>query len=112
MKSFNSHRTLSGISPFELGRVIEQLNRTGFVTDEDGLCLGAALIEYWSGECTALIRGCGYDGGELMVRGQFFNEVGAIYVLYDATRHAGEEAAEELQRVAERERLAQSFPGL
>lgn len=107
MKPFNSYETLSGIVPAELTRVVDQLNRTGFVTDEDGLCLGSALIEYWSRKCTELIQDCGYDGGELAVSGKFFSAVGAIYILYDATRHTGKEAAVELERVAERERLGE-----
>ncbi|WP_256774320.1 MULTISPECIES: hypothetical protein [unclassified Stenotrophomonas] len=107
MKPFNSYETLSGIVPAELTRVVDQLNRTGFVTDEDGLCLGSALIEYWSRRCTQLIQECGYEGGELVVSGKFFSAVGAIYILYDANRHTGKDAAEELQRVAERERLGE-----
>jgi hypothetical protein len=109
VKTFSSYEALSGIGPSDLARVVYQLNSTGFVTDEDGLCLGSALIEYWSRRCTELIREHGYEGGELVVRGKFFSAVGAIYVLYDEARHTGTEAADELERVAERETLGQDF---
>jgi len=104
MKPFNSYEVLREFSRSELAGVVEQLNGTGLVTDQDGLCLGAAVIEYWSRKCTALIRQHGYDGGELAVRGQFFTGVGAIYALYDEVRHTGANAADELQRAANRER--------
>lgn len=100
MDRFNAYDALSEITPAELTQVASQLNQTGFVSDEDGLCLGSVLIEHWSNRCSDLIRGYGYGGGELAVRGAFFSEVGAIYILYDQKRHSGEDAADELRRVA------------
>ncbi len=100
MKRFNAVATLAGITPSELTRVADQLNATGFVTDEDGLCLGSMLIEHWSSGCTSLIRQFGYDGGKLAVRGDFYPSVGAIYVLYDTGFHSGVEAADHLDHVA------------
>lgn len=101
MDKFNAYGVLSGITSTELMRVSDQLNRTGFATDEDGLCLGSLLIEHWTDACTALIEQHGYNGGELAMRGDFFGGVGAIYVLYDKTRHTENDAVEELQRVAD-----------
>lgn len=100
MDRFVAYEALSEIDPTELIRVAARLNQSGFVSDEDGLCLGSMLIEHWSSRCSDLIRGYGYGGGKLAVRGAFFSAVGAIYILYDETRHSGEDAAEELRRVA------------
>ncbi|HIH7329644.1 TPA: hypothetical protein ACYRK3_000078 [Stenotrophomonas maltophilia] len=100
MDRLNAYEALSEIASVELARLADQLNQTGFVSDEDGLCLGSMLIEHWSNRCSDLIRGYGYEGGVLAVRGAFFSAVGAIYVLYDQKRHSGEDAADELRRVA------------
>lgn len=100
MQKFNAHEVLSKFVPAELTRIADQLNATGFVTDEDGLGLGSMLIEHWTCDCTVLIRGFGYNGGELAVSGSFFDSVGAIYVLYDDASRTGEDVAEHLERVA------------
>lgn len=106
MRRFSAFETLSGVVPAELSRVAEQLNRTGFATDEDGLFLGSTLIEHWSSKCTDLLREHGYDGGELSVSGGFFSGIGAIYILYDTAFRTGEEAAQVLRRVAISEQTA------
>ncbi len=100
MDRFSAYEALSEIAPAKLTRVAGQLNQTGFVSDEDALCLGSMLIEHWSNKCSDLIRGYGYGGGGLAVRGAFFSAVGAVYILYDQSRHSGEDAADELRRLA------------
>jgi hypothetical protein len=100
MQKFNSHEILSKFIPADLTRIADQLNSTGFVTDEDRLGLGSMLIEHWTCDCTGLIRSFGYSGGELVVSGRFFDSVGVIYVIYDEASCTGEDAAEHLERAA------------
>lgn len=100
MPYLSAYEMLAGMAHEELYRASDHLNKTGFVTDEEGLCLGSVLIEHWSERCTNVLREHGYASGRLLCMGQHFSHRGAIYVLYDADRHDMEEAIQELQRAA------------
>ena len=104
--AFDAYHVLISIEPAELQRLVDQLSQTGLATDEDGLCLGSSLIEHWSTKCTSRMEQLGYSGGALACTGKHFADIGAIYVLYDSSRHSLERAHEELERAAVRSRAA------
>lgn len=93
---------LAGIEPADVQALADRLNRLGWASDEDGLCLSSTLVERWTTECTALLRGQGYAGSDLMGIAQYFSHCGAIYVLYDSERLSVQDALAATEQVARR----------
>ncbi|UXY13613.1 hypothetical protein N8I74_09760 [Chitiniphilus purpureus] len=100
MLQCDAYQVLTTLDASEVERVAEQLNKTGFATDEDRLCLGSMLIEHWHAKCTSHLNAHGYTGGELRCAGKYYPNHSAIYVLYDSAMHAHADAMAHLDRAA------------
>ncbi len=70
----------------DLNALVSTLNTSGIITDEDSTGLSSTMIEAWTADCEAFVRSCGYTGGTIGTVGNFFDEHGAIYALYDSGR--------------------------
>lgn len=83
--------------------LIDILNANHIVSDEDKTCLSSTMIESWKGECDSFLKRNGYLGEKLLSCGGFFDNVGAVYALYDESCISYNEAREYLNKVASRE---------
>jgi hypothetical protein len=86
-----------------LNKLVKKLNSDYLVSDEDSIELSSIMIENWSDECDDYLQNSGYTGGKLNSHGEYFNNRGAIYVLFDETKITYESAAEYLNKVANRD---------
>ena len=105
MPTFDTISALRAISVSELTAVANQLDSTGFITDEDDLAFGSDIIEHWKAQCDQILINAGYGGGKLASTGKYFPQCGSIYVLYDSARHTRDDAVHELERAASKHPL-------
>jgi len=82
--------------------LINKLNLDGIFSDEDeGIYLVSPSMEKWCESCTDYLQRNGYNGGTLEVSGHFFPNHGAIYVIFDTTRHEHKSAREYMDKIVE-----------
>tara|TARA_B110000240_G_C13106653_1_gene286569 strand:- start:55 stop:375 length:321 start_codon:yes stop_codon:yes gene_type:complete len=74
---------LKGMDPANISKIVVQLNREGAFTDECDLEFQSTAMEEWDEKCTSYLANNGYSGGYLKLTGQYFSEVGNVYVIYD-----------------------------
>lgn len=87
-------------SPHLVQDVVDQLNQTGIVSDEDGQGFSSTWIEHWNDDCTYYFRRLGYQGGELFTHGKYFSDHGAVYALFDIDQHDFDSATDYLNEKA------------
>lgn len=68
-----------------LETIIKRLNKTGVITDEEGLHLQSTMIEQHTKSFEMIFKQHGYDGGKINCAA-IMTTTGAIYALYDTSR--------------------------
>ena len=53
--------------------LVDELNRTGIITDEDHGSLSAYMVKGWDEDCTHFIKSRGYTGGNIQHGGAYTN---------------------------------------
>ena len=82
-----------------INKVVAQLNREVAFTDECDLTFQSTAMEAWDDSCTEYLANNGYSGGDLKLTGQYFSEVGNVYVIYDTDELNSEEALNFARRI-------------
>ncbi len=72
----------------DIEKLINQLNIDGIVSDEDKCLISSYMVKNWDSRCTDYLTSHGYEGGCLRAHGKFFENHGAVYVLFDENKHA------------------------
>ncbi len=90
----NILHVLREINPATLSKIIEQLNNSGIILDEDTPSFNSTVIEKWEESCDDFLRNLGYCGGNLQVEGKYYNNHGAVYALFDEDIYDYSEARE------------------
>ena len=103
MKTEQAFEILKSWDSRTINQIIDLLNLNHIVSDEDCAGLSSTMIRHWADECDNYLRNAGYCGGKLQTAGKYFQNHGAIYVLYDESQISYEEASKYLNSVAERE---------
>jgi len=88
-------------SPHLVQDVVDQLNQTGIVSDEDDQGFASIWIKHWNDDCTDYFRRFGYQGGKLFTHGKYFSDHGAVYALFDTDQHDLDSATDYLNKKAE-----------
>ncbi|MBO2569445.1 hypothetical protein [Shewanella algae] len=88
-------------SPLLVQDVVDQLNQTGIVSDEDDQGFASIWIKHWNDDCTDYFRRFGYQGGKLFTHGKYFSDHGAVYALFDTDQHDLDSATDYLNKKAE-----------
>ncbi|RZM81296.1 hypothetical protein C3B51_08940 [Pseudoalteromonas rubra] len=90
---------LKGMNSSDINKVVEQLNREGAFTDECDLTFQSTAMEAWDESCTSYLADNGYSGGYLKLIGQYFPEVGSVYVIYDSDELNSDEALDFAKKI-------------
>lgn len=78
---------LRNSEPISLSNLIEKLNIDGIISDEDQMFLSSTMVENWTSDCDLFLVERGYMGSTLKIHGKFYPSHGAVYVLFDESRH-------------------------
>lgn len=81
--------------------LVEILNTRSIVTDEDETEVSSNMIESWSTECDDFLRKHGYVGSLLATAGDYFDDYGAVYAVYDTDQTTYEEVKQYLKKVTQ-----------
>ncbi len=71
-----------------INKIVDKLNSDGVVSDEENYGISSHIIENWDEECTEYLLENGYKGRKLRSHGNYFDNYGAVYVLFNEEKHS------------------------
>lgn len=92
-----AHEVLYKMNGAAINSIIESLNKSGIVSDEDETGLHSVVIERWNEQCDAYLKERGYEGGPLRNCGKYVAGTGGVYAIYNPERVSYEEAIEYIE---------------
>lgn len=70
-----------------LSEIINFLNDKGIISDEDSPSFHSTVMKQWNDNSNKYLKEKGYNGSKLSVHGSFYDNHGAVYVLFDENKH-------------------------